>query len=106
MHCVIDVVAGVEDGELDLESTLFQSLKESETEWERSTSKSVIDTRSYKGDLSRYFPRKGKFNITHVDLDGKGGFAKIIEDPRSFGSYFILKVLAEGPLQIPMYNVR
>jgi hypothetical protein len=106
VHCVIDVVAAVQDEEIDLESLLFQSLKESETEWERSNSKSVIDTRGYKGDLSRYFPRKGKFSLTHVDIDGKGGFAKLIEDPKRFGSYFILKVLAEALLQIPMYNVR
>ncbi len=81
-------------------------MKESETEWERSNSASVIDTKSYKGDLSRYFPRKGKFELTHVDFDGKGGYAKVIEDSRKFGSYFILKVLADGPLQMPMFNVR
>jgi len=44
--------------------------------------------------------------LTHVDFDGKGGFAKVIEDSRSFGSYFILKVLADGPLQLPMFNIR
>ena len=58
----------------------------------------MIDTQSYKGDLSRCFPRKGKFSFTHVDFDGKGGFAKIIEDSRSFGGNFIIKILAEGPL--------
>ena len=106
VHCVIDVVAVTQDNEFDIESLLFQSLKQSETEWERSNSKSVIDTRSYKGDLSHYFPRKGKFLLTHVDVDGKGGFAKVIEDSRQFGSYFILKTLADGPLQIPMFNIR
>ncbi len=44
--------------------------------------------------------------MTHVDFDGKGGFAKVIEDSRKFGSYFILKTLADGPLQIPMFNIR
>ena len=72
----------------------------------QSTSKAIIDTRSYKGDLSRYFPRKGKFCFTHVDFEGKGGFAKVIEDSRSFGSYFLLKDLAEGPLQLPLFNIR
>ena len=106
VHCVIDVVAIPKDDEFEIESLLFQSLKESETEWERSNSKAVIDTKSHRGDLSRYFPRKGKFQLTHVDIDGKGGFAKVIEDSRKFGGYFLLKSLADGPLQIPLFNVR
>jgi hypothetical protein len=42
--------------------------------------KSVVDTKGYKGDLSRYMPSKGTFQFIHVDVDGKGGVCKIIDD--------------------------
>jgi len=107
-HLIIDSVAipHSEEVEFDIEVTLSKSLLESESEWERTNSKSLIDTKSYKGDLSRYLPNKGKFNFVHVDVDGKGGFAKMIENKKSFPACFIIKVIAEGPLQLDMYNLR
>jgi hypothetical protein len=30
-------------------------------------------------------PTKGSFEFIHVDFDGKGGVAKIIEDSKKFG---------------------
>jgi hypothetical protein len=88
---IIDCVAIPHNDEIefDLEVTLSKSLQESESEWERTNSKSLIDTKSYKGDLSRYMPNKGKFNFVHVDIDGKGGFAKMIENKKSFPACFI-----------------
>jgi hypothetical protein len=90
-HLIIDCVAIPHNDEIefDLEVTLSKSLQESESEWERTNSKSLIDTKSYKGDLSRYMPNKGKFNFIHVDIDGKGGFAKMIENKKSFPACFI-----------------
>ena len=45
----------------DLEILFKKSFMESESEWNRSNTKPVIDTTSYKGDLSRYMPSKGSF---------------------------------------------
>ncbi len=89
-HLVIDVVVIPEEDSsvdelFDLEILFKKSFMESESEWNRSNTKPVIDTRSYKGDLSRYMPIKGSFEFIHVDFDGKGGVAKIIEDSKKFG---------------------
>ena len=69
MHLVINsVMIPAENDEdhldldkLDLELMLKKSLLESESEWNRSNSKPIIDTKTYKGDLSRYMPTKGTF---------------------------------------------
>lgn len=44
----------------------------------------MVDTKGYKGDLSRYLPNKGTFRFIHVDVNGKGGVAKIIDNEKSF----------------------
>jgi hypothetical protein len=105
---IIDVVAVVEEEEMtfDLEVLFAKSLSEGDKQWERTSSKAVIDTRPYKGDLTRYMPNKGQFNYVHVDIDGKGGFAKVIEDVKKFGRYSTLMTLAEGPMGQVMFSIR
>ena len=51
-------------------------------------------------------PNKGHFNYVHVDIDGKGGFAKVIEDVKKFGRYSPLMTLAEGPMGQVMFSIR
>lgn len=75
--------------DVDVEILFKKSLQESEGDFgeHRSNSKSVIDTRSYKGDLSRYMPSKGTFQYVHIDVDAKGGLAKIIEEKKKYGQH-------------------
>lgn len=85
---------------------LKKSLLESESEWNRSNSKPIIDTKMYKGDLSRYMPTKGTFQYIHIDVDGKGGIAKLIEDNKKFGANNALMTIAEGALGHTMFSIR
>lgn len=101
-HCLIDAIPT--NDELEEEPALKDVLFDSETviqkalaDSEQNASKKLMDTRSYKGDLTRFFPNKGKFPYCHIDFDGKGGFVKLIDDERSFGQTG-LRIVAEGPL--------
>ena len=42
----------------------------------------------------------------HIDIDAKGGFAKIIEDSSKFGRYGTLMTIAEGPLGLVMFSIK
>lgn len=86
MDCV---VIPHEDNDVDLELIIQKSLLDSESEFgeHRSNAKSVIDTKGYKGDLSRYMPTKGTFSYIHIDIDAKGGLAKMIENTKKFGQH-------------------
>ena len=89
-HLMVDAVAVSEDADeeefdllkVDLESTIRTHLLQVDKEFSemKTTSKDLIDTRGYKGDLSRYLPTKGKFTYVHFDIDAKGGFLKVIEE--------------------------
>jgi len=65
-----------------------------------------MNTKGYKGDLSRYMPMKGTFKFIHIDVDGKGGIAKIIDDEKSFSQNQALLMLAEGALGHTMFSIR
>ena len=51
-------------------------------------------------------PQKGRFSFVHVDFDGMGGMAHLIEDTAKFGKYKILETLAGGPLGNVMFNIK
>lgn len=51
-------------------------------------------------------PAKGKFSFVHVDFDGVGGLAHLIEDTAKFGKYRALETLAGGPLGNVMVNLK
>ena len=115
-HLVMDAVAVSEDvdGEevdvlkVDLESTIRTHLQQVGKEFSemKTTSKDLIDTRGYKGDLSRYLPTKGKFTYVHFDIDAKGGFLKVIEEGTSFSKNQALQLIAEGALGHTMFSAR
>jgi hypothetical protein len=42
----------------------------------------------------------------HIDFNGEGGVAHIIEDSIKFTKYKALETLASGPLGIVMVNLR
>ena len=72
------------DLELFFKTALTESNKTSE-EWEKSHHKKAIDTKAHRGNVSRCLPTKGSFSYVHVDINGKGGFAHIVEDELKFG---------------------
>mmetsp|Transcript_7436 Transcript_7436/g.8605 ORF Transcript_7436/g.8605 Transcript_7436/m.8605 type:complete len:88 (-) Transcript_7436:27-290(-) len=59
-----------------------------------------------RGDLSRCLPTKGRFSFVHIDFDGMGGIAHVIEDTLKFGKFRILDALAGGPLGNVMFNLK
>lgn len=95
-----------QDG-FDLELLFHKTLMEADTEWKKSTmQRSVIDTRAKRGDVSRCLPSKGSFSYVHIDFDGLGGFAHLIEDTAKFDRLKMLEVVASGPLGHVMINLR
>ena len=107
LHMLIDAV-GVPSGgdDFDLEVIFQKALLEGDSEWEKSNSRKIIDTIAKRGDVQKCLPLKGKFSFTHVDFDGLGGMAHIIEDSAKFGKYKALGTLASGPLGLVMYNIK
>jgi len=100
-HILIDAV-GVPPSEevqdFDIELFFQKALLEGDSEWEKSHCKKVIDTKARRGDLSKCLPIKGSFSFVHIDFDGIGGFAHIIEDEAKFGKMKALETLSAGPL--------
>ena len=66
----------------------------------------MIDTTAKRGDVQKCLPLKGKFSFVHVDFDGLGGMAHIIEDSAKFGKYKALETVANGPLGLVMFNIK
>jgi hypothetical protein len=62
-----------------------KTLDDSESKWEKSHHKSVIDTKIHRGNIGKVVPNKGQFSYVHIDINGEGGFAQIIEDEAKFG---------------------
>ena len=62
-----------------------QELEKVDSTW--SQHKKIIDTTERKGNISKILPQN--FNYFHVDFEGLGGFAHVIENkakfPRTFG---------------------
>ena len=105
---VIDAV-GVPQGsgeDFDLEVVFQKALLEGDSEWEKTNSRRIIDTVAKRGDVQKCLPLKGKFSFVHVDFDGLGGIAHIIEDSAKFGKYKALDTVASGPLGLVMFNIK
>ena len=56
--------------------------------------------------MKKCLPLKGKYSFVHIDFDGLGGMAHIIEDSNKFGKYKALETIASGPLGLVMYNLK
>ena len=105
---VIDAI-GVpeeENSDFDLELVFQKALLEGDSEWKQSTAERLIDTKAKRGDLSKCLPGKGRFNFVHVDFEGQGGIAHIIEDTAKFGKYRALETVAGGPLGNVIVNLK
>ena len=110
-HMIIDAIAvpidvSEEEVDFDLELVIQKTLLEADSEWKQSTAQKVIDTKAKRGDLQRCLPTKGRFSFVHVDFDGLGGMAHIIEDTAKFGKFRVLDTLANGPLGNIMVNLK
>lgn len=70
------------DNEFDIEIFFKKSLQEDDADW--GTHKSIIDTKPKKGMIWKCLPTTGVFNYVHIDFNGGGGFAHIIEDSRKY----------------------
>jgi hypothetical protein len=75
-------------------------------EWKKSHHASVIDTKKYRGNVSKCLPTKGTFSYVHIDVNGEGGFAHIVEDEIKFGRNRALQALSEGPLGNTLTNLK
>lgn len=62
-----------------------------DSEW--SQHKKLIDTKDKKGQIWKCLPSDGTFNYVHVDFNGTGGFAHIIEDATKYTKTRALEVL-------------
>lgn len=99
-HMHIDCI-GVPEG-YDEEAKLFftKALKESpDEEW--SVHKKIMETYDRKGDLTKMIP--GNFSYFHVDFNGAGGYAHIIENDKKFPAHFGLEILA-GAIEETSFN--
>ena len=90
----------------DLDIFFRKTLLDSGSEWEKSHHKKVIDTKEHRGNVSKAIPNKGKFSYVHVDINGEGGFAHIVEDEAKFGRTRALQALSEGPLGNTLTNLK
>ena len=110
VHMIIDAVSipenNDEDADFDLELVFQKALLEGDSQWKQSTAKKVIDTKTKRGDLQKCLPAKGRFSFVHVDFDGQGGMAHIIEDTLKFGKNRMLEILAAGPLGNIVVNLK
>ncbi len=76
------------------------------SEWEKSHHKKIIDTKVHRGNISKSVPSKGQFSYIHIDINGEGGIAHIIEDEAKFGRNKALQALSEGPLGNTITNLK
>jgi len=83
-----DPLGGGRDLFSDLDTFFKTALTEghaTSSEWKKSHHASIIDTKKYRGNVSKCLPTKGTFSYVHVDVNGEGGFAHIVEDEVKFG---------------------
>eukprot|EP00347_Sterkiella_histriomuscorum_P024354 403331416 len=103
-HCQIDCVGIPNDLEMefDLEVYFKKSLMEDDSEWGQH--KKIIDTKPKQGMIWKCLPSSGQFNYVHIDFEGEGGFAHIIDDPKKYNSTKALEVIA-GAIGHEMVNL-
>jgi hypothetical protein len=102
-HATLQCIGVPNDLEVDLEVYFKKSLTEDDSEWERSH-RGIIDTKAKKGQIWRCLPNSGQFNYVHIDFEGTGGFAHIIEDARKYNEYKALEVLG-GAMGLEFVNL-
>lgn len=66
------------ENEIDIEVFFRKSLEDDDSEW--GTHRKIIDTKAKKGQIWKSLPTDGNFDYVHIDFNGVGGFAHIIED--------------------------
>ncbi|TNV79213.1 hypothetical protein FGO68_gene12107 [Halteria grandinella] len=89
-HAQMECVGFIND-DTDMEVFFKKSLQDDDSEW--GTHKKIIDTKARKGMIWRCMPSTGQFNYVHIDFNGLGGFAHVIEDSKKFGKTKALEVL-------------
>ncbi len=91
-HAHIESIGVPENEEMvDLDVYFKKSLLEDDEQW--SNHKALIDTKAKRGQILKCLPEQGQFDYVHIDFNGVGGFAHIIEDARRFGPLKALEVL-------------
>ena len=109
-HMLIDAVGVPEEEESpldDLELYFRKTFVEADSQWNLSTTaKQVIDTKPWRGNVQKCMPTRGKFSFVHIDFNGEGGVAHLIEDSSKFTRYKALETLASGPLGIVIVNLK
>lgn len=55
--------------------------------------KRMINTEEHAGNIWKCMPIGGKFSYTHIDFNGFGGFACVIDEPESFDRYKSLNLV-------------
>jgi len=93
------------ESDLDFDIELFfkKSFLDDDAEW--STHKKLIDTKSKKGLIWKCLPNDGDFNYVHIDFNGTGGFAHIIEDARKYTMLKALEVIG-GAIGHELVNLK
>ena len=81
-HAQIECVGVPDDDHFDFELFFKKSLLEDDADW--GDHKSIIDTKAKKGMIWRCLPSSGSFNYVHIDFNGGGGFAHIIENTKKY----------------------
>lgn len=101
-------VPEIEDSPLDdLDLYFRKTLIEADSKWDLSTTaKQVIDTKPWRGNVQKCMPGHGRFSFVHIDFNGEGGIAHMIEDSSKFTKYKALETLASGPLGIVIVNLK
>lgn len=104
-----DEQANLDESNFDLELLIQKTLTDCDNEWDRSTGKEIIDTKSrggQGGNLQKCLPSKGSFSFVHVDFDGEGGMAHIIENVDKFDRLRLLESVAKGIMGNVLANLR
>lgn len=81
-HALLECVGFPNDNDTDLEVFFQKSLQDDDSEW--GSHKKIIDTKARKGMIWKCIPSSGQFNYVHIDFNGLGGFAHVIEDSTKF----------------------
>ncbi len=68
-----------------------KSFLEDDSEWGQH--RKIIDTKAKNGMIWKSLPTSGVFNYVHIDFNGQGGFAHIIEDTKKYNESKALEVL-------------
>jgi len=65
-----------------------KAFSENDSEW--TSNKNLVDTTTFKGNLSKIINEK--FSYVNVDFNAQGGFLHVIEDDRKFSQNFLREI--------------